>query len=129
MFIRKALSLALVCTLLLPFPLNAQSQESLDYAMIGKIRDEGLQRSQVMEHIVWLSDIYGPRLTGSPAIKQASTANILAFMVTSSSGLHYRTRQAGLVINFPDVSHRGRVFVLLGSYVVLGSAIFAPESS
>ncbi|MBI1764523.1 MAG: M20/M25/M40 family metallo-hydrolase [Acidobacteria bacterium] len=41
--------------------------------MLGKIRDEGLQRSQVMEHIVWLSDIYGPRLTGSPAIKQAST--------------------------------------------------------
>lgn len=73
MFTRKALSLALVCTLLLPFPLNAQSQEPLDYAMIGKIRDEGLQRSQVMEHIVWLSDIYGPRLTGSPAIKQAST--------------------------------------------------------
>lgn len=73
MFIRQALSLALVCTLLLPCPLNAQSQEPLDYAMIGKIRDEGLQRSQIMEHIIWLSDIYGPRLTGSPAIKQAST--------------------------------------------------------
>jgi carboxypeptidase Q len=52
---------------------NAQTtSETLDYAMLGKIRDEGLQRSQVMEHIVWLSDIYGPRLTGSPAIKQAS---------------------------------------------------------
>ncbi len=73
MFIRKTLKLVLVCTLLLPFPLNAQTQEPLDYAMLGKIRDEGLQRSQIMEHIVWLSDIYGPRLTGSPAIKQAST--------------------------------------------------------
>ncbi|MGE0103101.1 MAG: M20/M25/M40 family metallo-hydrolase [Blastocatellales bacterium] len=50
----------------------AQERESLDLATIGKIRDEGLNRSQVMEHIVWLSDVYGPRLTGSPAIRQAS---------------------------------------------------------
>ena len=46
--------------------------EALDYAMLAKIREEGLNRSQVMEHIIWLSDIYGPRLTGSPAIRQAS---------------------------------------------------------
>src|SRR3989442_12597484 len=50
---------------------NTQS-EKLDYAAIGKIRDEGLNRSQVMDHISWLSDVYGPRLTGSPAIQQAS---------------------------------------------------------
>ena len=40
--------------------------ESIDYAMLGRIRDEGLNRSQVMDHISWLSDVYGPRLTGSP---------------------------------------------------------------
>lgn len=45
--------------------------ESIDYAMIARIRDEGLNRSQVMEHVSWLSDVYGPRLTGSPQIKQA----------------------------------------------------------
>ncbi len=74
MFKRQVLSFTLVfALLLLPFPLNAQTPEPLDLAILGKIRDEGLQRSQVMEHIVWLSDIYGPRLTGSPAIKQAST--------------------------------------------------------
>jgi hypothetical protein len=48
------------------------ASEQLDYAMIAKIRDEGLNRSQVMDHISWLSDVYGPRLTGSPTIKQAS---------------------------------------------------------
>jgi hypothetical protein len=48
------------------------ASEQLDYAMIGKIRDEGLNRSQVMDHLSWLSDVYGPRLTGSPTIKQAS---------------------------------------------------------
>jgi carboxypeptidase Q len=46
--------------------------EKLDFAMIGRIRDEGLNRSQVMDHVSWLSDVYGPRLTGSPAIQQAS---------------------------------------------------------
>lgn len=48
------------------------AREQLDYAMLAKIRDEGLNRSQVMDHISWLSDVYGPRLTGSPTIKQAS---------------------------------------------------------
>jgi hypothetical protein len=52
-------------------PLGAQS-EKLDLATIGRIRDEGLARSQVMDDVSWLSDVYGPRLTGSPAIQQAS---------------------------------------------------------
>ena len=50
---------------------GAQS-ERIDYVAIGKIRDEGLNRSQVMDHVSWLSDVYGPRVTGSPAIQQAS---------------------------------------------------------
>ena len=52
--------------------LASAQTETLDYAMLGRIRDEGLSRSQVMDHISWLSDVYGPRLTGSPAIQQAS---------------------------------------------------------
>jgi len=50
----------------------ATQSEKIDYPMLGRIRDEGLARSQVMDHISWLSDVYGPRLTGSPAIQQAS---------------------------------------------------------
>src|ERR1700674_3975120 len=46
--------------------------DTLDYAMLGRIRDEGMTRSQVMDHVSWLSDVYGPRLTGSPGIQQAS---------------------------------------------------------
>jgi len=48
------------------------ASEQLDYPTIAKIRDEGLNHSQVMDHISWLSDVYGPRLTGSPSILQAS---------------------------------------------------------
>lgn len=46
--------------------------EKLDSETIAKIRDEGLNHSQVMDHISWLTDVYGPRLTGGPAILQAS---------------------------------------------------------
>ena len=42
-----------------------------DEALLAAIREEGLERSQVMEHVVRLSDVYGPRLTGTPAIEAA----------------------------------------------------------
>ena len=63
------LTLALVTN---PIAIAQSQSEQLDYATIAKIRDEGLNRSQVMDHVSWLSDVHGPRLTGSPAIKQAS---------------------------------------------------------
>ncbi|HEV8131012.1 MAG TPA: M20/M25/M40 family metallo-hydrolase [Acidobacteriota bacterium] len=45
--------------------------ESLDLTTIWKIKDEGLNRSQVMETLSYLTDVYGPRLTGSPNIRKA----------------------------------------------------------
>jgi carboxypeptidase Q len=51
--------------------LAGQVAERVDTAAIAKIRDEGLNRSQVMEHMFWLTDAYGPRLTGSPSFEQA----------------------------------------------------------
>ena len=45
--------------------------QSLDHATLAAIRDEGLRRSQAMDHVSWLSDVYGPRVTGTPAIEQA----------------------------------------------------------
>lgn len=51
--------------------LAAQSTESIDATAIAKIRDEGLNRSQVMDHMFWLTDRYGPRLTGSPEFEEA----------------------------------------------------------
>ena len=63
--------IAIALTVVLSALALAQS-EKLDYATIGRIRDEGLNRSQVMDHISWLADVYGPRVTGSPAIQQAS---------------------------------------------------------
>ena len=54
-----------------PF-VSAQSPvEKVDTAMIDKIKEEGLERSQVMESISYLTDVHGPRLTGSPLTKIA----------------------------------------------------------
>ena len=44
-----------------------------DRVTLAAIKEEGLQRSQAMESVSWLSDVYGPRVTGSPAIEDAKT--------------------------------------------------------
>ena len=51
---------------------QAQSTEPVDYDAIHKIKDEGLSRSQVMDIMSWLTDVHGPRLTGSPTYKKAA---------------------------------------------------------
>ena len=45
---------------------TAQSPEKIDAAMNAKIRAEGMDRSQIMRIEHMLTDVYGPRLTGSP---------------------------------------------------------------
>jgi hypothetical protein len=69
----KRLLLAAALTLAAAGLPRAQAPaERLDTQTIDRIRDEGLHRSQVMEHVSWLSDVYGPRLTGTPALDQAA---------------------------------------------------------
>lgn len=71
------LTMALACAaaLALPAPPAAAqvvpSAEPLDYATLGRIREEGFARSQAMNTLSWISDVYGPRLTGGPEIREA----------------------------------------------------------
>jgi carboxypeptidase Q len=51
--------------------LAGQPTERVDTAAIAKIRTEGLEKSQVMDTMFWLTDRYGPRLTGSPYFEEA----------------------------------------------------------
>ena len=46
--------------------------EKLDLAMYQRIREEGLQRSHVMDYASALADGIGPRLTGSPNMAKAN---------------------------------------------------------
>ncbi|HEX9365441.1 MAG TPA: M20/M25/M40 family metallo-hydrolase [Vicinamibacterales bacterium] len=69
--IRKTAFLILFVSALVALP-GAQQPETLDFASIAQIRDEGLSRSQAMDTLFWLTDRYGPRLTGSPAVSEAA---------------------------------------------------------
>src|SRR5258708_3116290 len=40
--------------------------------VIARIKDEGLNRSEVMKTLSYLTDVIGPRLTGSPNLKRAN---------------------------------------------------------
>jgi carboxypeptidase Q len=53
-----------------PSPAPAQTPDPND--PIARIRDEGLNRSQVMQTLGYLSDVIGPRLTNSPGMKRAN---------------------------------------------------------
>ena len=56
----------------LPLAADWPVTEKLDLDAVYRIKDEGLQRSKVMEIESYLTDVYGPRLTGSPNIKEAA---------------------------------------------------------
>ncbi|MBO0360270.1 M20/M25/M40 family metallo-hydrolase [Hymenobacter sp. BT186] len=51
--------------------LAQQTAEKVDQAAIAKIKDEGLNRSKVMETAFYLTDVCGPRLAGSDGLKRA----------------------------------------------------------
>jgi carboxypeptidase Q len=66
-----AVALAVAMAAFVVPSLAGQSQEPVDLQAIYKIKEEGLQRSKVMEITSYLTDVYGPRLTGSPGIRTA----------------------------------------------------------
>jgi hypothetical protein len=45
--------------------------EKVDLQTIARIREEALQHSQIPETLAYLTDVTGPRLTGSPNIRKA----------------------------------------------------------
>lgn len=49
------------------------AEERSDLALITKLRDEGTNRSKVMDTLSTLTDEIGPRLTGSPGLKKAGS--------------------------------------------------------
>ena len=64
------LSCALVAILAMAPPLL--SEERVDLDAVHKIRQEALQNSKVMDHMFYLTDVYGPRVTNSPGFFSAA---------------------------------------------------------
>src|SRR5215472_5854493 len=69
---RQFAAVLLLFTLVFPYAAFAQQpQQPPEDPVITKIKDEGLNRSQVMQTLSYLSDVIGPRLTASPNMKRA----------------------------------------------------------
>lgn len=51
---------------------SAEAAEPVDLGMVTRIRDEGLNHSEVMDTLKHLTDVIGPRLTNSPQMKAAN---------------------------------------------------------
>jgi carboxypeptidase Q len=64
-------SIALVCAVVIA-SVSVLAQEPVNETVIAQIKAEGFQRSAVMETLSWLTDVHGPRLTGSPALRGAA---------------------------------------------------------
>jgi hypothetical protein len=67
-------SLLSIALLINPLPAFAQGQAAPnpDAEIQAKIRKEGMENSQIMRTMHFLTDVYGPRLTGSPNHKNAA---------------------------------------------------------
>ncbi|HMA54602.1 MAG TPA: M20/M25/M40 family metallo-hydrolase [Acidobacteriota bacterium] len=51
--------------------LQAVAQEKLDYQMLDRIRNEGLVNSKITDLLIYLCDVYAPRLPDSPQYVKA----------------------------------------------------------
>lgn len=50
----------------------AFGQEAVDEKMVDILKKHGLEHSQVMETAAMITDVHGPRLTGSPQLDKAT---------------------------------------------------------
>lgn len=66
---KKQLLLAL---LLIGTLCSISAQETVNDSINSIIRKHGLEQSQIMEIAGWITDVYGPRLTGSPMLDKAT---------------------------------------------------------
>jgi hypothetical protein len=72
----------------LTFTLAPSAQAPIDPATVGRIRQEAMQRSQVMDHVWWLSEVHGPRVSGTPAFAAASDWAMKRFTEWGLTNVH-----------------------------------------
>jgi carboxypeptidase Q len=106
MFRRLVLPL-FVLTMVAAYP-AAQSQqapattETINKDINARIRAEGWDNSQIMKTMHFLTDVYGPRLTGSPnhenaakwAVQQMEKWGMTAMPAARATGARPRARRA-----------------------------------
>ena len=81
-------ALVLTAAVVSALTLSAQTSVPLDPATIARVRDEATVRSKAHEHVWWLSEVFGPRVTGTPAFAQASDWAMTQFRAWGLANVH-----------------------------------------
>ena len=72
MLLKKIFSSVFIAALLMPVSAFGQTAAAAQNDALGKIRDEGMNRSQAMKTMNYLTDVIGARLTNSPSQKRSN---------------------------------------------------------
>ena len=95
-------------------PVHAQSDspqkgdlEKIDLGILAKIRDEGLKRSHIPDDVQYLTDVIGPRLTGSRAMKRANEWTAQKMREYGLENAHLEPYEFGR--GWEEVSYFGRM--------------------
>ena len=70
--LKRTPALLVACVALALSQVPGHAEERIDYEINARIRKEGRDNSQIMRTVHVLTDVYGPRLTGSPNHKAAA---------------------------------------------------------
>ena len=92
--IRKPMKLAGLLALAFALAWAAAAQTDWlapDASVIGKFQDEGSQHSHIMEVMGYLTDVYGPRLTNSPNIREAGEYAVKTLSSWGLANVHEET--------------------------------------
>jgi carboxypeptidase Q len=76
------------CLILLANAPARLGAEDVDLATVHRIKSEAFQGSKVMDHLFWLTDVNGPRLTGSPGFQAAAEWAVRNLNEWGAAGAH-----------------------------------------
>jgi hypothetical protein len=113
--IRRTVALVAFATTL---TVTGAGQAPVDPATLGLIRQEAIQRSQAMDHVWWLSEVHGPRVTGTPGFAAASEWAMGRFKEWGLSGIRqerFPFGQGWEIVRFSATMIEPRISVLVGA--------------
>src|SRR5438132_7081685 len=67
---------------------TAHANESIDLQVVHRIKTEAFTHGQVMDHLFWLTDANGPRLTNSPGFRSAAEWAVKSLNSWGASNAH-----------------------------------------
>ncbi len=86
----------LVALSIVSIPFSLADEDRADLDAVAKIRNEGIKHSQVMELVGYLSDVIGPRPTGSPEIQRAYEWTSAKFKEWGLENVHLEPYEFGV---------------------------------